>query len=81
MLDRQVIHYKDDSLRKLGEFIARKRKACMKREDVALKIRDEHHVEDAVLRAEWAAQVETQTAPLKREWPKSVDMVVKLTLV
>jgi len=68
MIDRQIIHYKDDNLRKLGDFISRKRKLCIQYAHAALTIREEHVVDDNVLRELWAAQIENQTAPLKRKF-------------
>ncbi|KIJ37885.1 hypothetical protein M422DRAFT_50220 [Sphaerobolus stellatus SS14] len=67
MIDCQIHHMKKDGLRTLVAFIVRKRKACLKRDKGARAILQKHSLPKALLREEWAAQVKSQTAPLKSD--------------
>ncbi|KIJ39761.1 hypothetical protein M422DRAFT_174688 [Sphaerobolus stellatus SS14] len=77
MLDRQIHHLKSNGLRNLGRWIARRRKACIKKEIAAREILTKHNIPVDVLRNEWADQVEMQSAPLKRRSKKAGDNVIE----
>ncbi|RDB18751.1 hypothetical protein Hypma_014627 [Hypsizygus marmoreus] len=66
-IDSQV-HYLDaKSLENLGNWIKRKWMSCQKRKSDALDILNAIDIALDVLRAEWEAQVETQTRPLPKQ--------------
>ncbi|KIJ39770.1 hypothetical protein M422DRAFT_257364 [Sphaerobolus stellatus SS14] len=77
MIDRQIHHNRVDGLRKLGLWLARKRQACIKKETAMREILSNHNISPLVLCAEWAAQVEAQTAPLKRRKKAAGDEAIK----
>ena len=69
VLDEQVKHLDSQSLTNLGAWLARRRKNCrIKRAEAEQWLR-ESGVDEVVLRAQWAAQVVSQTRPLPRMSP------------
>ena len=75
MIDTQVLHNQNDSLRTLGAWITKRFKKANKALQDAEVDLQETGVDEQVLRSEWAAQVESQTAKFKRMFARSVSML------
>ncbi|KIJ48098.1 hypothetical protein M422DRAFT_248268 [Sphaerobolus stellatus SS14] len=80
MVDRQIHHYKRDNLCNLGNWLRRKEKACIKREQLSCEVLRKHQIDEDTLRVEWNAQVEYHTAPLKRQSRNAADQAIKVIL-
>jgi hypothetical protein len=64
MLDRLIVHLKQDSLTQMGLWVARKRKACAKRLQNATLILQTKNIDVKELWREWSDQTTVQTAKL-----------------
>ncbi|KIJ40045.1 hypothetical protein M422DRAFT_174309, partial [Sphaerobolus stellatus SS14] len=71
ILDRQFHHHKKDTARNLALNIKKKRARAEKKMKEANTILSKINVNEAVLRAEWKAQVKAQTAPIERTSSKN----------
>ena len=63
VLDEQVKYLDAQSLVHLGEWLTRRRDNCRTKREEAEKWLQQSGIDEAVLRAEWAAQVVAQTRP------------------